>query len=315
MPSSFPIIDFHVHIVPDKIGEIMPEAGKIPLNILRSRTRSWMRPFTASVHKLQTLVRVFPEPIRRPFEQLGALAIIPGVLVEATLSDLQAIMSRTEVSYSVVIAHPPTMSNEFVMQACAADPRLIPVVNISSGTSKPGEALREFAAQGARALKIHPAADGEGVDSPRYATLLKTASELKLPVIIHTGCLQSHLLYKDPHQGNAQKYVPWFKEYPKTKFILAHMNFHEPNVALDLAEEYANVYVDTSWQPTETIGEAVRRIGSERILFATDWPFVGNNQRVGINRIHECVEMGMMNDQDAENILGRNAAKILGIQI
>jgi predicted TIM-barrel fold metal-dependent hydrolase len=307
------VIDFHVHIVPDRVGELMPELGKLPLAMLRSRTRSWMRPFTASVHKLQTFVRVFPEPIRNPLDQLAALAILPGVFVEATLSDLKSIMDETQVNYSVVIAHPPVASNEFVLEACANEPRLFPVVNVPSGTAKPGEALKHYVAQGARALKIHPAADGEGVDSHRYAALLSTAAELKIPVIIHTGCLQSHLFYKDPHQGEAQKFAPWFKEYPQVKFILAHMNFHEPNIALDLAEKYENVYVDTSWQPTETIGEAVRRLGSERILFATDWPFVGNNQRVGIARIYECVEMGMMNTQDAENILGKNAARLLDL--
>jgi predicted TIM-barrel fold metal-dependent hydrolase len=186
-------------------------------------------------------------------------------------------------------------------------------VFVPSGTAKPGDALKEYADRGAVAVKIHPAADGEGVDSPRYKTLIRSASEVGLPVILHTGCFHSHALYKDPAQGQAQRFSEWFETYKDVRFVLAHMNFHEPNVAFDLMEEHANLYADTSWQPAEVVGEAVRRVGAERVLFGTDWPFVGNNLDVGLARVRDCIESGVMTEEQSKLILGENAAKLFGI--
>jgi uncharacterized protein len=183
---------------------------------------------------------------------------------------------------------------------------------VPPGTPRPGRVLKDWAARGARILKIHPAYDGEGVDSPRYKALLKAADELGLPVILHTGCMRSRLFYRDPEQGHAQRYAPWFERYSKLRFVLAHMNFHLPHVALDLAEEYANVSVDTSWQPAETIGEAARRIGADRVLFATDWPFVGNNLRIGIERVRDAGAMFGLSPEQLALIFEGNAARILG---
>jgi predicted TIM-barrel fold metal-dependent hydrolase len=259
------------------------------------------------------MLRHLPEPVRSRIDELSGLAPLPALLVESTALDLTEAMEQAGVDRALVIAHPPYMPNELVLEESQKNDRFIPVVFVPSGTSRPGQALKNYHEQGARVLKIHPASDGEGVDSPRYKALLKAAAELDMPVILHTGCIHSHVLYKDPEQGQAQRFAPWFENFRSLKFILAHMNYHEPNIALDLAEEYPNLYVDTSWQPAEVIGEAVRRIDASRVLFGTDWPFVGNNLKIGIQRIEDAVGIGMLNEEQSKLILGENAAKLLGI--
>lgn len=307
------IIDSHVHVFPDRLRQLAPEVTHGPLEELRKRARFWLKPVMGTLHKAQTVLRHLPEPARRALDEISGVAPLPTLLIESTVHDLTESMDEAGVDHALVIAHPPTITNEFVLDRCAEEPRLLAVVNIPSGTAKPGSALKDYVSRGAVALKIHPAADGEGVDSPRYKALLKAADELKLPVIVHTGCLHTSLLYKDPDQGQAQRYAPWFEAYPNVRFVLAHMNFHEPNVALDLMEEHPNVYADTSWQPAEVIGEAVRRVGAERILFGTDWPFVGDNLAVGLARIDDCLESGTLTSEQAERILGGNAAELFGI--
>lgn len=307
------VIDSHVHVFPDRLSQVVPESVQAPLEELRKRARAWLKPVMSSLHMAQTTLRHLPEPARRALDEISGIAPLPTLLVESTVSDLAEAMDEASVDRALVIAHPPVISNEFVLDRCAEDPRLLPVVNIPSGTSRPANALRAYVTQGAVALKIHPASDGEGVDSPRYKALLKAADELGLPVILHTGCIHTHLLYKDPDQGQAQRYAPWFETYKNVRFVLAHMNFHDPNIALDLMEEHANVYTDTSWQPAEVIGEAVRRIGAERILFGTDWPFVGNNLSVGLARVQDCIDSGTLTQEQAHLILGENAAKLFKI--
>jgi predicted TIM-barrel fold metal-dependent hydrolase len=307
------VIDSHAHVIPDHLRQIAPQVAHFPLFELRKRARSWLKPIAGSLHKAQTVLRHLPSPARRVLDEVGVVLPLPTLLFESTPEDLTEALEASSIDRVMVIAHPPFTSNEYVLELFERDPRLIPVVNIPASQAEPAEALREYAKRGAVALKIHSAADGEPADSPRYAELLKTAEELGLPVIIHTGCIHSVAMYKDPKQGHAQNFEPWFKAYPKTQFVLAHMNFHDPSIALDLMEEHDNVYADTSWQPSEVIGEAVRRVGAERILFGSDWPLVGNNHAVGLARIRDCVECGLITEEQAELILGKNAAKLFKI--
>jgi predicted TIM-barrel fold metal-dependent hydrolase len=305
MIMTSPVIDFHVHVLPDGPLAVLPARS-------RRRVRDWLRPYTRSLHRAQTALRHLPERARRPIDELSALAPLPSLIFESTSADLREAMELAGVDRAVVIAHPPFMPNEFVLELCQSDPRFIAAVNIPRGTQRPGARLKKFFEGGARILKIHPASDGDGVDSPRYRALLKAADDFGMPVILHTGCMHSHLLYRDPDQGRAERFTPWFGDFPGVRFILAHMNMHEPGVALDLAERFANVSVDTSWQPEEMIGEAVRRIGHERVLFGTDWPLVGQNIAIGMRRVRECQSMGMITELQARAILGGNAVRLLG---
>jgi uncharacterized protein len=301
------VIDFHTHVFPNRLEKL----GGVEK--FRKLVRHWFKPFSASFHESQTFLRIIPEPLRKPFDEIGMLAPLAGLLFESSVKDLKESMQEAGVDYAVLISQPPYLSNEHLLEICQDHPELIPAVNIPRLTAKPGSALKSFHKKGAKILKIHPAMDGEGVESSRYRALLKSANELGLPVILHTGCVHSHVVYKDPTQGKAERFEPWFANYPDLKFILAHMNIHEPNIALDLAEEYPNVQVDTSWQPAETIGEAVRRIGAERVLFGSDWPLVGNNMTVGLKRIRECISMGTISSEQSHMLMGGNAFKLLNL--
>ncbi len=302
------VIDFHAHV----FEEIISNAR---LGNLRKHARNWIRPLANSIHGLQTQLRYLPEIVRKNLDEFSSLLPLPHLLVECTSSDLMDSMDEAGINQSLIIAHPPFISNDFIMELCSQNSRLIPAVNIPKSVNKPGLTLQRFADAGAKVLKIHTALDGESPSSPRYRALIKTATELGLPVIIHTGCIHAHFLYKYSQQAHADRFEKWFKAFPKTKFILAHMNFHNPDTALDLCEKYPNLWVDTSWQPAEVIGEAARRIGANRVLFGTDWPLVGNNQIIGRNRIQDCIETGLLNEEQAKLILGENAVKLLGIQV
>lgn len=316
------IVDSHVHVFVDNLGKLLQKSASGPLARMvsveriqdfRRQARDWMKPISGSFHHLQTILRHLPNTARDNLDQLSGLIPLPGLLIESTSEDLREAMQEASVDYAWLIAHPPLISNEFVLEVCHTNPRLLPVVNIARGTERPSKLLKQYVTRGAKALKLHPAADGEGPESPRYQSLVHTASDLGIPILLHTGCFHCRLLYRDPAQSHARRYIHWYKNYPQTQFILAHMNFHDPNTALDLCEEFPNLYVETSWQPAEMIGEAVRRIGAERVLFGSDWPLVGNNMVVGRKRIEDCVESRLLNESQAKLILGENAVKLLGL--
>ena len=89
------------------------------------------------------------------------------------------------------------------------------------------------------------------------------------------------------------------------------MNMHEPAKAFEVGEEFENVYLDTSWQPAEVIGEAVRRIGSDRIFFGSDWPLLGGNQQVAMGRLQEALTAGYIDEAQMKQILGQNFLRML----
>ena len=307
------LVDSHVHVFPDPFRNVANLISPDRVSQLRRQARFWAKPLTGTAHRMQTMVRHLPEFARQTLDEIGAVVPLSGLLVESNTQDLIEAMRESKIDYAVVIAHPPLISNEFVLELAQEYSQLFAVVNLPKEASRPSELLRSYVKQGAKALKIHPASDAEGVKSSRYKKLLQTAQDLGIPVILHTGCIHSRLIYKDVHQSRAELFKEWYENYRDLKFILAHMNYHEPNVALDLCESYENLFVDTSWQPAEVIGEAVRRLGAERILFGSDWPLVGSNMKVGRQRIDECIEIGILNETQAQLILGENACKLLGL--
>ncbi len=315
------IVDFHAHIFPNPVervlplipkkGPLAPYLSQEMLDFVRRSARQWLTPVADSMHKAQVFMRHLPETARNALDQVGGLASVPRLFIESTPSDLIEAMDLARVDRAVVIAHPPICSNEYLLEAAQENPQIIPCVNVPPGTYHPGQALKKYVASGARALKIHAAYDGEGVDSTRYHSLIQAAADLGIPVILHTGCIQNRVFYKNPKWGKAELFAPWFEQYSSVQFVLAHMNFHAPMIALDLAQKFENVHVDTSWQPAEIIGEAVRRIGSERVLLGTDWPLVGDNMRLGTARVQEALDAGIINAEDSEKILGLNALRLL----
>lgn len=328
-----PVIDFHAHIFPNPIEKVLPHIPKLVpkgaagdkirpylsemslrmgLGLGRRMARQFLQPVSEKMHTAQVWMRHLPSAVRHGLDSVGGVASLPRLLVESTADDLIEAMDEAGVDQALVIAHPPFATNEMVLEACSMNPdRLIPVVNIAKGEDDPAAKFRKYLDQGAKVLKIHAAADGEGVDSARYRALLEVAQERRIPVILHTGCIQNRLFYKDPSWGKVESFAPWFEAYRDVTFVLAHMNFHEPMKALEMCELYSNLVVDTSWQPAEIIGEAVRRIGAERVLFGTDWPFVGQNIALGKSRIEEGVESGVYTREQADLVLGGNAVRIL----
>ena len=94
-------------------------------------------------------------------------------------------------------------------------------------------------------------------------------------------------------------------------FVLAHMNHDQPQEAMDLCEQYSQLLMSLSGQPTEIIATANRRLGSRRLLFSSDWPRFGHDLLITRSRIEDCVQSGFMTAQDAEWILGKNAIELM----
>ena len=69
--------------------------------------------------------------------------------------------------------------------------------------------------------------------------------------------------------------------------------------------KYPNIYTDISIQPAANIKKLIDEIGSDRILFGTDYPFV--SQAFSILSVLRATDI----EQERVNIFSENAKKLL----
>lgn len=302
-----PIIDFHVHIYPTLP---LPEEVKRVRNVLRDM----LEPFSGIQHELHSWLRKVPSGPRKILDELGTPAVLPHLLLESHYDDLIRQMQEHRVEKAVVIPHPPVLTNDFVFYECRKAPeKLVTCTFVDPLTIKKKEDLAAFYNRGVRIFKINPLQSGVPAEAPYYEEFLEYLNQKKAIVILHTGNIYSRL-FKSPDSGDVTHYAPWFERFTEIRFLLAHMNFHEPEKAIYYAEKYTNVYLFTSWQPASAILKATERTQADKILFASDWPLLGNNIALQKTRILDLLEKNELNEDEVRLIFYENAKRLLSEQ-
>jgi uncharacterized protein len=177
--------------------------------------------------------------------------------------------------------------------------------------------LKTYVDAGLRGLKILQPFQCFYPNDPRVFPIYAEAERLGIPVIIHTG--------GEDFPGKIKYCNPVFiddiaKIFTNLKIVMAHMGSFPFGVwfreAMVVADENPNVYVDlAALRPRELIEEgllekAVRWIGSEKIIFGSDWPAVINYP------IHQAIQTVLdapISQEAKDNILGGNASRLLGL--
>lgn len=281
------IIDFHTHTFPDKI------AGSV-IGKLQRLSRS--RPFTNATN----------DGLRRSMEQAGInLSILLPVMTNAgqvhKLNDLAARINERWQETGLLSfggMHPDVENYK--------------------------EALNHVVELGLKGIKIHPAYQGADFDDIRYLRIMDKASELGLIVLTHAGWdigIPGHNYCDTKHIQRVMR------EVGPDRLVLAHMGGWQDWKAV--GEELAGLplYFDASFSTgdivpapgtTRTPEEShnmnreqfihlVRKLGTDRILFATDCPW--SDQAESLRFVRSCG----FSQQELADILGNNAQKLLDI--
>lgn len=98
--------------------------------------------------------------------------------------------------------------------------------------------------------------------------------------------------------------------HPRTRILMAHLTAGGMRGVLDI-QKHHNVSIDTSGsQPFSALVEyAVKKLGSERVLFGSDYPVRDFSSQLGR------IEGARLTDQERSRILSKNAARMLKIRI
>lgn len=153
-------------------------------------------------------------------------------------------------------------------------------------------------------IKIHPFSTFCSMKDPRMKNIYRFASEKKLTVLVHTW------LDKDPY-GNQDIFAGVAADYPDINWIMGHSGgSHGSFHAVELAGKCDNIFLDLtlSMAPARQIEFFVSELGSERIIFGTDNPYLDPRPQIGR------VGLADITHGDRVNIFSDNARKLIDFQ-
>jgi len=203
--------------------------------------------------------------------------------------------------------------NDRVMAAAGAGRSFYPVVSVHPGDGEAALAeLERVAKLGAKEVKLHPNTQNFDVADPEVGTVVQKCGELGLVVLFDS--------YKPWDSDEMGKLLLLAVRHPKTKLVLAHMGFSHFREAVSFAVLRKlgmgdNVWFDISAIVSTYVGSPVeselvwtlRKVGTDRVLFGSDWPVYSPAEAV------EAVRHLGLTGAEQKQIFHDNAVRLLGV--
>lgn len=195
--------------------------------------------------------------------------------------------------------------NRFIMEAYHQYPdRIVPFAALHPDMQDIPAAVDRLVEQGFRGVKIHPDIQRFVVDNARSVNMLSAVAG-KLPVLIHCGDIRYDF-------DSPERILNLHRLLPDLTIIGAHFGgWSEWERANFLLAGHDNILVDCSSSlynlEKETAAQMIRRMGAENVLFGSDYPMWTPEGEV------EKLLALPLTDQEKEDILWNNAAKLFGL--
>ncbi len=267
---------------------------------------------------------IFPDKIAS--KTVGHLSLVGTVMpyTDGTLQDLKRSMKESGVTHSVVlpiVTKPEQFKhiNDFARAITNDSPDEDGLSIISFGGIHPDSAdykeeLRIIKDLGLKGIKLHPYYQATYISDIRYERIIDYACQLDLLVSIHCGRDLGYpeQIYATPRQLHRMM-LDVFHDYRPDNLILAHLGGHDME---SLSEDFlvgGPFYMDLAYIlrliPPEQTLRMCRNHGVEKILFATDSPWSGQD----IDIAH--LKTIGFTQEELDMILYKNGARLLGLPL
>jgi len=170
----------------------------------------------------------------------------------------------------------------------------------------PEENLASLQNADVRGIKVHPTFQQYSLDDPRVLNVLEAVAGT-YPVVFHVGAGAG----SDGSGATPRMIRDIARALPTLKVIAAHFGGYRVLEESLLELVGTSIYLDTSWPPSlaaldpTTVRSIIKRHGSDRILFASDWPTASPADEIAALRNLDLPE------EDVAAILGGNAVELL----
>jgi uncharacterized protein len=202
---------------------------------------------------------------------------------------------------------------EAVLEFCAADPTFyIPFASVNPNLDPdPAGLVRDYAAAGARGLKLYPSYQFFYPDEARIYPIYEACAAAGIPVLLHVGSSVipgTRMEFCDP-----ARLAPVARDLPHVPLVMAHGG-RGPwyDDCARLVADSENVYIDVAGLVPATLLRhfPILPALADRFVFGSDWPAMPRSVGHNVNVIRG---LGL-DDTALEKILGRNAARLLGLE-
>lgn len=320
--KDYEIIDFHCHLF-SSLKELFPKFLCKEIHDMKSSffDKSCFN-FSLELFDIQkTCFTGFPERIisvdgiRTRWKLLTGEFIVRRASTERLLRD----MKMNHISSALVLQiNPPDRNTAQVMEDITTKNReLMTFGSIHPNDGSIKEKIEKYLSLNIKGWKLNPHICGFNIDDRQSIDLIRVLAETKLPILSCSGLgipkkhLNSNIvprkLKEETLSQCINKFYKVFEAVPDATFILAHGGIFELDELVMLMQEFPNTYTDISTQPSGSIRKLIDKVGSERILFGTDYPFF--NHAFSIMSVLRATSQ----EEERRNIFSRNARRLLRI--
>lgn len=233
----------------------------------------------------------------------------------ASLENMQRSLDEALMDYTVCLPIAPYVTFDDLAQAQQQEPRILPFTSVDFTREHDIAAqLAEDTARGALGLKLHPIIQSTRLDDPRTLEALQACSDLKMPVLIHSG-VSNYYMGKEKSRNvptnariaNVEKVI---RAFPTVNFIVGHAGLFQVNEVCRRMKGLPNVYVDTSFQSPEAIVKLIKVFGGDKVMYASDWPFGNRLPHI------KTVKVACKGSRELEDMLFyKNAQRLLNLTL
>jgi predicted TIM-barrel fold metal-dependent hydrolase len=222
----------------------------------------------------------------------------PSMIRTMDLCGIDKTVISTTLSFDTDIV----LGNDLMLEALAAFPgRLYGACAVSGNYPELSlaELERTMANLAVVMIKVHPFSTRCRLNDRRLRGIFDYAAARGLFVLVHTW------LDNDAY-GNQDIFAGVAAEYPPIKWVMGHSGGPYGSIhAVELAQKVENIFLDItlSMCPAQQVEFFVREVGSARVLFGTDNPFIDPRPQIGR------VALARISDADKVNIFGGNARR------
>lgn len=218
--------------------------------------------------------------------------------VFATLEQLQAEMNKNKVNLSACFVLGDEVKQDSLTLAKKCGKFIFPFFRFDPKNTTFEElekCLPLF-----KGVKLHPRLEDFDPLDERFAKMFEIIEKHKIPILIHTR-------KENNDNSDPDRLLTLVEKYKGINFIFGHFANAVESV-IEKMKELPNLFLETSIVSSPKIIEmAVKKCGSEKILFGSDFPY--SDQELELQKVLR----SEISYRDKENLLYKNALRLLGV--